>query len=140
MFWFIVISIVVIVLFRFFRAAQRDMYDLELQSLPHKFALVVCALNESAFKLQGEIIPLNERSFQLYCEGANQLITFHYGTGHLTIIWRYKYFQKEVVHKRQFRNVRNLSIFEQQKIARTMINEMIGIVEEHSLNVLRNIS
>ena len=61
---------------------------------------------------------------------------FHYSTGHLTIIWKYKYFQKEVTLERQFDNVRYINIIEQQVIADEMINEMTRVVEIHKAKVL----
>ncbi len=87
-----------------------------------------------------ETIAINsKREFSLYKEGANQIINFIYGTGDLTIIWKYKYFQKELVHKKHFSNVRNLSVFEQQKIAEQMIKEMVIAVEKHKLSVIGGI-
>ena len=62
-----------------------------------------------------------------------------YSTGHLTITWKYKYFQKEVVHEKIFNNVRNLSIFEQQRIAEIMVSEMAVVISNHQNNVLKGI-
>ena len=46
----------------------------------------------------------------------NQIIKFQYSTGHLTITWKYKYFQKEIVHERQFNDVRNLLLFKKPRV------------------------
>ena len=80
-----------------------------------------------------------KREFNLYEDGQNQIIKFQYSTGHLTITWKYKYFQKEIVHERQFNDVRNLSLFDQQKIGEQMINEMAIVVERHKNNVIGGI-
>lgn len=135
MIWIIVIGIIGFILFKFFSDYNKDNYDLQGQSLDEKFAIITSAINEAAFNSRGQIIPLDKRSFNLYENGQNQIINFQYGTGHLTITWRYKYFQKEVVLEKQFNNVRNLSIFEQQKIADRMILEMVQVVENHKNNV-----
>ena len=84
----------------------------------------------------GKVTTLDKRSFNLYQDGKNQIIKFEYGTGHLTITWKYKYFQKEIVHEKQYDNVRNLSLFEQQKIADNIISEMEQVVENHKNNVI----
>lgn len=135
----IIIAIIAFILIRFFRALNKDNYDLQRQTLSEKFKFIVDILNDAAFNGKGSVTPLNKRSFNLYQEGQNQIINFMYGTGHLTITWKYKYFQKEVVHERQFNDTRNLSIFEQQKIAEIMIDEMAIIIKNHQNNVLGNI-
>lgn len=136
MIWVIVIGIIGFILFRFFSDLNKDNYDLQGQSLAEKFSVITAAINDAAYNGRGQVTTLDKRSFNLYEDGQNQIINFQYGTGHLTITWKYKYFQKEVVHERQFNNVRNLSIFEQQKIADRMIMEMSQVVENHKNNVI----
>ncbi len=136
MIWVIVIGIIGFILFRFFSDLNKDNYDLQGQNLNEKFAVIVAAINDAAFNGGGSITTLDKRGFNLYENGQNQIINFQYGTGHLTITWRYKYFQKEVVHEKQFNDVRNLSIFEQQKIADRMIMEMTQVVENHKNNTI----
>lgn len=139
MIWVIVIGVILFIMFRFFSDLNKDNYDLQGQSLAEKFSVITASLNNAAYNGRGKVTPLDKRSFNLYEEGQNQIINFQYGTGHLTITWRYKYYQKEIVHERQFNNVRNLSIFEQQKIANSMIMEMSQVVENHKNNVIKDI-
>ena len=136
MIWVIVIGIVGFILFRFFSDLNKDNADLQGQSLPEKFAVIVSSINEVAYGGMGKVTTLDKRSFNLYQDGQNQIINFQYGTGHLTITWKYKYFQKEIVHEKQYNNVRNLSLFEQQKIAENIISEMEQVVENHKNNVI----
>jgi hypothetical protein len=136
MIWIIVIGIVGFILFRFFSDLNKDNADLQGQSLPEKFAVIVSSINEVAYGGMGKVTTLDKRSFNLYQDGQNQIINFQYGTGHLTITWKYKYFQKEIVHEKQYNNVRNLSLFEQQKIADNIISEMEQVVENHKNNVI----
>lgn len=136
MIWIIVIGIVGFILFRFFSDLNKDNADLQGQSLPEKFAVIVSSINEVAYGGMGKVKTLDKRSFNLYQDGQNQIINFQYGTGHLTITWKYKYFQKEIVHEKQYNNVRNLSLFEQQKIADNIISEMEQVVENHKNNVI----
>ncbi len=139
MFWILFIVVVCYILFKFLNDLNKDKYDLEGKSLQEKFNIIVSAINNEAFNGEGEVTRLDKRSFNLYQQGSNQIVNFQYSTGTLTITWRFKYFQKEVVHKKDFYDVRNLSLFEQQKIADRMIEEMAEKVENHKLNVFRGI-
>ncbi len=139
MIWIIVIAIIGYFLIRFIIDLNKDNYDLQSQTLSEKFQFLVDRLNEAAFNGMGTVTILDKRSFNLYQTGQNQIINFMYSTGHLTITWKYKYFQKEVVHEKQFNNVRNLSIFEQQRIAEIMISEMAVVISNHKNNVLKGI-
>lgn len=136
MFWFIIIIGVVVVLVKFGTALQEDKKDIRVNdNLATKFQVVVDSLNEKVFSGNGKITMLDNKSFNLY-DGYNQIIYFYYSTGHLTITWKYKYYQKEVVHEKIFENVRNISILEQQKIVNTICNEMSEIVEKHKMKVM----
>lgn len=126
-------------MFGFIGALYRDKTDLQNQSLSEKFSVVVSAINKAAFNGYGTVTVLNKRSFNLYEDGQNQIINFFYSTGHLTITWKYKYFQKEVVHERQFNDVRNITIFQQNKIAEQMISEMDMIVARHQASINRTV-
>lgn len=139
MVWTIVIAIIGIILFRFFTSLSKDNDDLQGRTLAEKFNVIVNMINEAAFNGDGSVTTLDKREFNLYEDGQNQIIKFQYSTGHLTITWKYKYFQKEIVHERQFNDVRNLSLFEQQKIGEQMIREMAVVVERHKNNVIGGI-
>jgi hypothetical protein len=135
--WVIVIGIAVFILYKFFSALNKDNYDLQSQTLSEKFRIAANLINQSAFSGKGTVTPLDKRSFNIYKDGESQIINFTYGTGHLTITWKYKYFQKEVIHTKQFNEVRNISVFTQQKIAETMISEMNGIKLRHQKSVMQ---
>ena len=99
---------------------------------------MVNVLNDYAFNGNGGVTTLDKRSFNLYQEGQNQIINFLYSTGHLNITWKYKYFQKEFIHERQFTDVRNLSIFEQQRLSEILIKEMDTKIQNHKRLVLKH--
>ncbi len=139
MVWTIIIIVVVIIIVRFSLDVNKDNYDLQGTTLADKFEFTVAMLNDSAFAGRAEIIYLDNRCFNLWQEGKNQIIQFTYGTGHLTITWKYKYFQKEVIHEKVFRHVRNISIFDQRKIAERMIKEMEVVVAQHQMDVIDKI-
>lgn len=139
MIWIIVIGIIGFILFRFFSDLNKDNHDFQGQPLNEKFGVIVNAISQAAYAGHGKTAILDKRSFNLYQDGQNQIINFQYSTGHLIIIWKFKYYQKEVVHERQFNDVRNLSLFEQQKIADRMILEMGQVVQNHKNNVIGGI-
>ena len=128
MFWVILIGILAII---YFNSLNKDNNDLQGQSLSQKFEVIVNFLNKEAFNGFGAITVIDKREFNLYRDGDNQLIKFHYSSGHLTITWRYKYLQKETIHEKQFNDVRNLSTLEQYKIANEMISEMLVVKNKH---------
>lgn len=136
MIWIILIAIIGYILIRFFSGINKDNTDLQVQKLDDKFYFIVDEINEAAFNGNGHVTYIDAREFNLYEVGQNQIVKFHYSTGHLSIIWKYKYFQKEVVLERQFNDVRNLSIFDQQRIAEAIISEMASVVENHKRNVM----
>jgi hypothetical protein len=139
MIWTILILIVAFILIKFFIDLSKDKDDLQGQTLDEKFNVIINMLNEVAFNGNGKVTKIDDREFNLYEVGTNQLVKLQYSTGNLTIDWRYKYFQKEVVHTRQYNNVRNLSLFEQQKIARAFIEEGLYKIEEHKMSVSSDI-
>jgi hypothetical protein len=131
----LVVAIIAVVLFRFFSDLNKDNDDLYGTTVHEKFGVLVDGINSEAFNGMGTIIQLDKKSFNLYGD-SNQIVHFMYSTGHLTITWKYKYFQKEVVHERTFTNVRNISIFDQQRIAEAMIKDMIKVVAKHKIDVV----
>ena len=139
MIWTILIVFVVLILFNFLKDLNKDNYDLQSQAIEAKFSIVVSMINEYAFKGRGNVTKLDKRSFNLYEEGQNQIVLFRYGTGHLTIIWKYKYYQKEVVHEKQFNDVRNLSVFQQERLAKIMIQEMDQVITIHKSSTLGDV-
>lgn len=131
-----IILIIVFILGKFFLALNKDNKDLRNVPVEEKFEQIVHILNDAAFNGRGTITKKGNRDFTLYEEKQNQIITFSYSTGNLAITWRYKYFQKEILHEKIFSHVRNLSLFEQQKIADTMISEMDVVKQKHQQNVI----
>lgn len=137
MVWVIAIVVIGFILFSFLKDGGKDSEDLRYASLSEKFEVIANNLNKAAFNGNAQKVVVDKRRFNLHQEGKNQLIQFQYGTGHLTITWRYKYFQKEIVHEKTYNDVRNLSIFQQQSIAEDMISQMERVMNKHQNDVLR---
>lgn len=139
MIWTIVIIVVVFFLIKFLIEVSKDKDDLQGKTLEEKFNVIINMLNETAFNGRGQITKINNSELNLYEVGTNQLIKLHYSTGSLTVDWRFKFFQKEMVHSKQFNNFRNLSLFEQQKIAKIFIEEGLRKIEAHKQSVTNQI-
>ena len=136
MIWTIILAIVSYFFLRFFISLSKDKDDLSNQTLEEKFAGIISLINNEAYDGHGSVSKLNEREINLYNEEANQIIKFEYSTVSLTITWKYKYFQKEVVHKRQYDQVRNLSLFEQMNIGNSIIEEMRKVINDHQFKTI----
>ncbi|RTY89998.1 hypothetical protein EKM01_12880 [Flavobacterium sp. RSP46] len=139
MIWTIIILVVAFILIKFFIELSKDKDDLQGQTLDKKFNVIINMLNDVVFNGNGAITKIDNRELNLYEVGTNQLVKLQYSTGSLTIDWRYKYYQKEIVHSKQYNNVRNLSLFEQQKIAKAFIDEGLYKIEIHKLSVSSDI-
>lgn len=136
MIWIIVAGIVIFFVVKMIVSYQQDNVDLKERGLQEKFHVIISRLNEYAFNSNGVITKFDKRECNLYDEGSNQIINFLYSQGTLMITWKFNYFQKEVMHKKNFLNTRNLSLFEQRKMADAVINEMEKVVREHKEQVL----
>jgi len=131
----IIIAIVAFILYKFISSLNKDNEVLNQQALSQKFSVIVDLINKSAYNGQGDITVLDKRSFNLYCEDHNQIINFQYSTSSLTIIWKYKWFNNEIVHSKDFNQVQNITIDGQNRIAHQMINEMSDVIENHKQKI-----
>lgn len=118
----------------FTRQLVKDKIELKETPINKKFELLVSIINDTMLGGLGEITLFenNPRMMNLMSESQrNMLIQFYYSTGNLTIILNYKYFQKELVHKELYSNVRNITIFRQKDIANSFIEIAFRKIREH---------
>lgn len=135
MVWTIVILIISSILFKFLYSLIKDHNDLLNLRLSTKFNYLVDELNETAFHGEGGINETAKKEFNLHRKGSNQIIYFLYGSGSLTIIWKLAIGDDEIIHKERFRDVRDLSINDQERIALAFIIEMHKkLVHSHRSN------
>lgn len=135
----IIVTIIVLIAGSMLIELSKDNSDLQNQSIAEKFEYTISALNSAAYNGNGSVGQLRKRSCSLYEKDSNQILLFSYSAGTLTITWKYKYFQKEVILEKDYINSRNLSIFEQQNIVEDMKNNMAIMIENHKLNVTREL-
>ena len=133
-----ILGIIGYIIISFLMDLKKDDYDLQETTVAEKFKFIVRKLNEVVYHGEGKVTVLDARTFNLYAQGSNQIIQFFYATGSLTITWKYKYLQKEVVHERNVNDARNLSVLSQERIAENLIKEMGEVVRKHQIDVLIN--
>lgn len=124
MIWSIVICIVAFLLLRFLYEILKDRIELRKQPVSEKFGHISNLVNQAAFKGEGQISVNARNEFNIHKRGGNQIIYFIYGTGSLTVIWKFDLGFKEIIHKERFANARALSQQQQDIIAKSLIQNM----------------
>jgi len=125
----------------FARQLVKDKLELRQNPINKKFELLVSIINDAMLGGKGEITLFDDdpRLMNLMSDDRrNLLIEFYYSTGNLTITLNYKYFQKELVHKEVYPNVRNITIFGQKDIANSFIEVCNKKIFEHQQKVTYN--
>jgi len=132
----LIIVIIIIILLSYRKNLNADKHELKSIPLEDKFKIIRKLLNDHYFNGNASVSIVDQRSFNLYQKPSNKIITFNYSTGILTITLRFKYFEKEMVSKKDFDSARNLSLFEQQTIAERFIKHSDQLIGLHKNNVL----
>ncbi|RCH56136.1 hypothetical protein DJ568_05155 [Mucilaginibacter hurinus] len=133
---YVIIALAVAAIVYFFKTAKKTRLDIKQEDLYQKFKSITDALNATAFENKGHVIKLNNHSYNLYKEGANQLLNFAIEGNNLTITWRFKHLKRETKHERTFHNI-SQDAAEQEKLALTLIGEMNVIIERLQTSVER---
>lgn len=122
----------------FTRQLVRDKEELARTPINKKFEILVGVINDIMLDGKGEVTLFDDdpRLMNLMSDDKrNMLIQFYYSTGNLTITLNYKYLQKEMVYKKLFPGLRNLSAFMQRDIANEFIEISNKKITEHQQNV-----
>lgn len=125
----------------FTRQLVLDKEELRKTPINEKFKELVTIINSTMLNGKGEITLFDDdpKLMNLMSENMrNMLIQFYYSTGNLTIILNYKYFQKELVYKEVYNNLRNITIFTQKDIARSFIEVCNKKIVEHQQMVMKS--
>ena len=134
----LVVFVLAFIFVPFTRQLVKDKEELSRNPINKKFEILVGAINEFMLDGKGEVTLFDDdpRLMNLMSEDKrNMLIQFYYSTGNLTITLNYKFFQKELVYKKQFFGLRNLSAFMQRDIANEFIEICGKKIAEHQQNV-----
>lgn len=134
----LVVFVLALIFVPFTRQLVKDKEELLRNPINKKFEILVGTINEFMLDGKGEVTLFDDdpRLMNLMSEDKrNMLIQFYYSTGNLTITLNYKFFQKELVYKKQFFGLRNLSAFMQRDIANEFIEICGKKIAEHQQNV-----
>jgi hypothetical protein len=113
----------------------RDKQELKQGGLPEKFSTLINFLNDWTYQGNGTIHKIDNYLFNLYKENSCQIIHFFYTADILSITWKFKYYQQEVVYKRDMRNARNTTDEQQAEFAKLIISEFAAKVEAHKRKI-----
>ena len=136
--FFLVVFVLALIFVPFTRQLVKDKEELSRNPINKKFEILVGVINDIMLDGKGEVTLFEDepRLMNLMSEERrNMLIQFYYSTGNLTITLNYKFFQKELVYKKQFSGLRNLSAFMQHDIANEFIEVCNKKISEHQQNV-----
>lgn len=140
MIWAIIFAIIVVFIFNIVSNNFKDKESLAGTSLEEKFSILINKINDEAFN--GEAIATKgsiNGCLNIFNPNASQhYVELLYSYGNLQITWKYKYYQKEMIYNRSFINVRNLSTFEQIKIANVLIQDVSDKIENHKSIVMKD--
>ena len=123
----------------FARQLAKDKMELAANPINEKFGILVGIINDALLAGGGEVTLFddNPKLMNLFSKDqANILIQFFYGTGNLTITLNYKYYQRELVFKKEFYHLREASIYQQKDVA----NEFIELCQEKIMEHQRKVS
>lgn len=135
---YVIVAIAVIVILSIAIGNSKDKQDLNEKTLLEKFNVIVAHLTEFAFDKDYVVRKQSDKHiFLMHNMANNHMIELLYNQGVLTIIWKYKYFQKELVFKKHLTNVRNLSLIEQDKIGQSLVDLMNLKIIDFQKNTLR---
>jgi hypothetical protein len=122
----------------FMRQIAKDKVELSQTTLPQKFETLFATINAGLMGGNGELTTFDDEPRLVNMmdhSHPNMLIQFYYSTANLSITLNYKFFQKELVWKKDYPGLRNITIFQQKDIANDFTFESSKRIREHQQNV-----
>lgn len=119
----------------------KDILELKKQPLEKKFEVIIQCVNEGLLDGGGQIVTFenDKRQVNLFnSQTPNKIIHFIYGTGNLSIIFKYKFFQVEMNCEELYKGVREISLMEQQNIADDFVQKALSDKLKHEKKVLQD--
>ncbi|WP_312133177.1 hypothetical protein [Empedobacter sp.] len=137
-----IIPIIVVVIFfivkkimQYNKELKLDKEELINQNIYEKFKVLMDGFNSYCFNGTGKVNVLDDKNANVYQEGSNQIVMFLYNAGMLTVVWKYKYFQNEMVYERNFPDARNATEIGLKSALKVMIEEFNERLVEHKAKV-----
>lgn len=124
----IVVGVIIVLLLyqfliRYMKELRIDKEELKDQNIYDKFSILIDGLNEYCYSNNGKVTILDNANANVYAVGSNQIVLFQYNAGMLTIEWKYKHYQREMVYRRSFSNIRNVTKVGQEGVLKLVIEE-----------------
>ena len=138
----LIVLVLALIFVAFTHNLIRDMVELDHQPLEKKFETVIQEVNAGLLGGGGETVtfPNDKRNVNLFNDNCpNHIITFYYSTGNLSITYKYKFYQQEMVYERIFKGVRNINIYDQTALAKEFVAEALKRKSEHEHKVISDI-
>jgi len=130
MIWIIVIIVIVFIIGKFIGSLDADKKELNKEPLEQKFKILVGQINNRLYNNKGKVTVIDNRSFNLYEEGTNQIVQFFYSSGNLSLTWRWKRLVNETICNKNFSNVRDAGEQKQQQIFQTFVQAIAYEIEK----------
>lgn len=134
----LVVCVFLFLVMPFMKALLKDKRELRERPLSDRFSVFYEIVNLHLMAGQGKLIPVegDPRSLNLYAERhPNMLIQTYYSTGSLTVRFKYKYFQKELVKEENFYEVCDADIFTQERMANQFVTKMQIAMHAHQQTI-----
>lgn len=133
----IIIAVVLIIAFNIKKKVDKDNNEV---SILEKFGLIITGLNEYCYRGEGTVKENPKNNITIYKQGSCQIVGLGYQMGFLTIVWKFKYWQQEMVYKKEI-DVRKQfpdgkpTIEWQENVLTTIISEFLAQYKEHEAKV-----
>ncbi|MGV0970013.1 hypothetical protein ACTS9M_12610 [Empedobacter sp. ULE_I136] len=141
-----IIPIIVVVIFfivkkimQYNKELKLDKEELMNQNIYDKFKVLMDGFNSYCFNDTGKVNVLDDKNANVYKEGSNQIVMFLYNAGMLTVVWKYKYFEKEMVYERSFPDARNATEIGLKSALEIMTEEFKERLDEHKAKILNDL-
>lgn len=116
---------------KFRKELKTDNKELNSQNLEDKFKFLIEGLNEYCYQGLGKITNIDKQALSIYKQNSCQIVNIEYGAGILTIIWKFKYFNQEMIYKRNLTEARDATLDWQKKALQTVISEFLEQYKKH---------
>lgn len=108
----------------FYKDYKADEIDIK-NGLENKFKILINELNKFAFNNEGIVNNTCDRGFNLYKKGSSQIILFYYSTGILSIEWKAKYQNQELILNEKIDKAKDILEPELKQYSEWLIEEFI---------------
>ena len=124
----LVVFVIIFFIYKTFKAFYKDYKADEIDiknGLENKFKTLINKLNQFAFNNEGVVNNTCNRGFNLYKKGSPQIILFYYSTGILSIEWKVKHQNQELILNEKIDKAKDILEPELKQYAEWLIEEFV---------------